>query len=279
MTIPVFSFESRSEQNLEASGFLRSFGWVVCKAPNPAPILRAQDLLLNQLRQFTGESKAGLENYHELALTDDEHTALQFSLTSRYRESGIGPEIAIQNRMIFDCLIGGALNVQSEPYLRITRPGAAQDNIGYHRDTFYGGSPLELSMVTPFVPVAEGAALRVMSGSHVEEDASFRLHQIESSESGVSKGDKKHQMGFLYAPKIMLDAIEDKMTPIPLAFGEVLIFSLATVHGTTGNTSSKTRWSSDIRVCAQAAKIDLSSRPTYYKPMPPIFTDSPQIEP
>jgi hypothetical protein len=269
MTIPRFSFDKQSHQAADASDFLRSHGWVVCKLLNTNLVLEAREFLLQQLRTLTGHLNASLENYHELGFSNERHTELQYKLTTRYRELGFGPEIATQNRLIFNALIGGELNVQAEPYLRITRPGAASDNIGYHRDTFYGGSPLELSMVTPFVPVAEGAALRVLSGSHFESDESFRLRQIDTTESGVAKGDQKHQMGFLYAPKVMLDAIEDKMTAVPLEIGEVLIFSLATVHGTTGNSSPKTRWSSDIRVCAQAANIDLSSRPTYYKPMPP----------
>ena len=58
--------------------------------------------------------------------------------------------------------------------------------------------------------------------------------------------------------------LED-LEPIPLKLGEVLIFTLATVHGSEENRGHISRWSSDIRVMNALAPVDLSSRPDYYE--------------
>ena len=58
--------------------------------------------------------------------------------------------------------------------------------------------------------------------------------------------------------------LED-LKPIPLKLGEVLVFTLATVHGSEENCGHISRWSSDIRVMNALAPVDLSSRPHYYE--------------
>ncbi len=46
-------------------------------------------------------------------------------------------------------------------YLRIARPGIQSDNIGYHKDTWYGGHPAEVTAWIPLVDVDEKAAIKV----------------------------------------------------------------------------------------------------------------------
>ena len=153
---------------------------------------------------------------------------------------------------------------QREPYLRIVRPGRDGDSIGYHRDTFYGGSPYEISLVIPFVDLDAGNTLRVQPDSHTIPETAIPLIQIASR--NVQKGSAKHKLGFLYAPKVIDPAYPLKMHPVPLRFGQILAFSLATLHGTTSNDSTVTRWSTDLRIINQFAPVDLSARPTYYQP-------------
>ena len=47
--------------------------------------------------------------------------------------------------------------------------------------------------------------------------------------------------------------------------GQALVFSLATVHGSTHNGGTTTRWSTDIRMVNALAPVDLSGRPDYYE--------------
>lgn len=242
---------------------LKHYGWMVAKLPNPEPIYQTRTALIEELHRLTGQEMATLEGYHELVTDDKVHTQWQIELTQFFRTERFGPTIIRENVEFFTDLLGPDLNVQSNPYLRITRPGKPQDNIGYHRDTFYGGSPFELSVLVPYVDVSRESALSILSGSHFRPESDFPTTQVQSQD--VTKGSPKHQLGFLYAPKIIDPNCLVGLEPIPLQLGEVLIFTLATVHGSVENQGNLSRWSSDIRVMNALAPVDLSARPTYYE--------------
>ncbi|MCS6814502.1 MAG: phytanoyl-CoA dioxygenase family protein [Cyanobacteria bacterium] len=254
----------------------RAEGWFVVQAPNPEPIYAARTALLNELRRLTGQPTITLETYHQVIEDDRYHTDLQIQLTNFFRTQRFGPQIIAAQLDFFQALLGRDLNVQSSPYLRITRPHKPQDNIGYHRDTFYGGSPFELSVLIPYVDVSAASALSVLPGSHLRPESDFPTRQIQSTE--VTKGSPKHQLGFLYAPKLIDPACLRPMQPIPLKLGDLLIFSLATVHGSEENQGQFCRWSSDVRVVNALAPVDLSMRPTYYEPLSrSIVTETAEI--
>ena len=95
------------------------------------------------------------------------------------------------------------MKVQTNPYLRIARPNKKVDNIGYHRDTFYGGNPFELSVFVPFVDLDARGTLNLLTGSHILPESQFPTTKIENPDPAVRKGTAKHQLGFAYAPKVM----------------------------------------------------------------------------
>lgn len=228
----------------------------------PEGVFIIRQALLAKLKELTGSQEITLEKYHEHILNDERHTAIQLAITEYLRESDLLKKIFIDNRAIFEQLVGLDMDVQLKPYLRITRPGQAKDNIGYHRDTFYGGSPYEISVVIPFVELDTGNSLRVEPKSHLKPESEIPLIQTKSPD--VTKGSAKHGLGFLYAPKAIAPDYKLDMRPVPLTLGQVLVFSLATLHGTTGNDSVVTRWSVDMRIKARHAPVDLTLRPTYY---------------
>lgn len=239
-------------------------GWFLLDFPDPEPARQTRRFLQERLSRHFGRS-IPLEEYHFHVNDDEEHTELQIAMTKAFREAGLGPAILSAQLMFFKELIGPDLFGQASPYLRMTRPNCPQDNIGYHRDTFYGGSPYELSVFVPFVDLPSECSLSVLSGSHIHSEERYPTTQIESD--SVKKGTSKHQLGFLYAPKLMDPAIDGKMEAIPLKVGQALIFSLSTVHGSIVNRGQITRWSSDMRVMNALAPVDLSARPHYYKPL------------
>ena len=239
-------------------------GWAVIDMVDPSPIYEARELLKQELASILGRT-IELENYHEVALDDAQHTETQVKLTQFFRDKKLGRKVIEAQKDIFRGIIGLDLLVQAFPYLRMTRPNKPQDNIGYHRDTFYGGSPFEVSVLVPFVNLESKSGLSVMSGSQTAPESMFPIEQIKNPDTAVVKGSAKHQLGFLYAPKLMDPEIEKQMTPIPLKLGQALMFSLSTVHGSVVNTGRFTRWSSDIRVVNALAPVDLSARPTYYE--------------
>ena len=246
--------------------FFLENGWFVVDFPNPTPIFETRAFLQEELTRLLGK-KIPLEEYHLHVQDDAFHTELQIQITKSFRERSGGPSILEAQRAFFTELLGPDLYVQANPYLRITRPLKAGDNIGYHRDTFYGGSPYELSVLVPFVDLPPECSLSVLSGSHVHCEDYYPTTQVENPDTAVRKGTAKHQLGFLYAPKVMHPSIEQQMEPIALKVGQALVFSLSTVHGSRLNTGAISRWSSDMRVMNALAPVDLSARPDYYKPL------------
>ncbi|XZN95174.1 MAG: phytanoyl-CoA dioxygenase family protein [Microcoleus sp.] len=238
-------------------------GWIVVKLPNPDPVYAAITALLTELQRLTGNEKITLEQYHQFIEDDSTHTNLQFQLTQLFWNQQWSTQIISAQIDFFQSLLGQDISIQSKPHLRITRPGKPQDNIGYHRDTYYGCSPFELSVLVPYTDVPPESALSVLSGSHIRPESDFPLTQIENPE--VSKGSVKHQLGFLYAPKLIDPSCTADMQPVPLAVGEALIFSLATVHGSVENRGLVCRWSSDIRVVNALAPLNPSLKAGYYE--------------
>jgi len=248
---------------MNIGSFFQENGYAVIDLLYPQRVFEIRQELLKQLRELTGSPEITLEKYHEHMLDDEKHTQIQIALTDFIRSGELIQQVVLENKALFEQLVGPDMNIQAKPYLRITRPGKSKDNIGYHRDTFYGGSPYEISVVIPFVGLDSGNALRVQPKSHLIAEKDIPLVQTKSED--VEKGSAKHSMGFLYAPKMIDPTYALHMEPMPLGLGQVLTFSLATLHGTTGNDSVNTRWSVDMRIVARHAPVDLSMRPTYYK--------------
>jgi hypothetical protein len=138
-------------------------------------------------------------------------------------------------------LIGDDVLLQAKPYLRVARPGIESDNIGLHRDTWYGARREELSISIALTDQDESSALRIAPGSHRDED-----EELETVPSEIEKGSVKHRMGFPYAPKRL--KIEKDTIPVPLKVGQALVFSIAALHGQVVNASQGTRFTVDARI-------------------------------
>ena len=238
-------------------------GWVLVKLPRPEVIQEVRAVLQDELRKLTGVSDVTLERYHEIADDDVLHREYQVKLTEVFRTNRYAYRVLVAQDDFFRPFLGPDLLVQVNPYLRMARPGKLQDNIGYHRDTFYGASPYELSVWIPYVDLPAESSLSVLSGSHIRPERDFPVTQTQSAE--VKKGSDLHKIGFPYAPKVMDADPLANIQAVPVKAGEALIFSLATVHGSTLNSGTTARWSTDIRVVNALAPVDLSARPDYYE--------------
>jgi hypothetical protein len=257
----LISTQNRSIAQYEAE--YREQGWVLVDLPRPEVIETVRGVLQAELRDLSGYSDITLERYHEIADDDATHRDYQFKLTELFRSRRYAYEVLAAQLDFFRPFVGPDLLVQVNPYLRMARPGKPQDNIGYHRDTFYGASPYELSVWIPYVDLPAESSLSVLSGSHVRPESDFPVTQTQSAE--VKKGSNLHKMGFPYAPKVMDSGPLANIQAVPVRRGQALVFSLATVHGTTHNNGPIARWSTDIRVVNALAPVDLSARPDYYE--------------
>jgi hypothetical protein len=241
----------------------REHGWVLVKLPRSDVIDSVRAALQDELRRLSGIPDITLERYHEIADDDAVHRDYQFKLTELFRVNRYAYLVLAAQDDFFRPFLGPDLLVQVNPYLRMARPGKLQDNIGYHRDTFYGASPYELSVWIPYVDLPAESSLSVLSGSHIRPESDFPTTQTQSAE--VKKGSTLHKMGFPYAPKVMDAEPLAGIQAVPVQKGEALVFSLATVHGSTQNSGPIARWSTDIRVVNTLAPVDLSARPDYYE--------------
>jgi hypothetical protein len=228
-------------------------GYAVLPLDGTVALDEARDALVDALCRVLGRADAALDTYHDHALDPRVHETVLETLTDELRKGGHARRIVESQLALFTRLIGPDLCVQRQPYLRIARPGVEADNVDYHRDTHYGRSPFEVSVWIPFVDVPPEMALRVLPGSHVAPEAEYPTTQVKRED--VQRGSLKHRLGFPYAPKRMLGDVEKYMRPVPVQYGEILIFSLSIVHGQRVNTSGRARFSCDTRVAHGLAPI------------------------
>jgi ectoine hydroxylase-related dioxygenase (phytanoyl-CoA dioxygenase family) len=241
-------------------------GWVTFDMPDPSGIFEARDGLLERLRKTLPELEC-LDNYH-LHVTDDErHVEILYDLANFFWEAAMYRPIVTRNLALFRMLIGPDLLVQPCPYLRAVRPGLVGDAAPLHRDTYYGASPFEVSLVIPFTEMETSAAVRVISGSHVAPDSAYPFTQTVSPDVQVRS--PKHQLGYAYAPRILDSSLMDIAEPVPVKVGQVLLFPLQLVHGGGSNSSRRTRFSTDIRLANSLAPVERSRgvRKDYFVPL------------
>lgn len=239
---------------------LEEFGWCVVDLPYWGNLNNICALI----QQNNPLGYDSWESYEE----EKSHFELQKKLTQSLRDSKHMGHLFSENRAAFIPFVGGqdGFLFQDNPYLRIARCQKKSDNIGFHKDTMYGGYAQELSVVIPLVDLDNGMALQVLDGSHKIPDEQFRYNKVETTD--IKKGDEKNSLGFLYAPKVMDMEQLSGIHPVPLNFGQALVFYLSTVHGQVVNTGAATRWSIDTRIVAKNSGLDFSARPYKYVELP-----------
>ena len=228
-------------------------GYTVLPLSSLHALNATRDALLGRLRRTLSDPSASFESYHETVRDQRVHESVLESLTDELRQGRHTRHIIEAELEFFRQFIGPDLCLQRLPYMRIARPLVAGDNVDYHRDTQYGRSPFELSVWIPFVDVAPEMALRILPGSHVAPESDYPTTQRERPD--VPRGGLRHQLGFPYAPKSMSSSIETQMQPVPVKYGQILLFSLSVVHGQRINTGPLTRFSCDSRVVNGLAPI------------------------
>lgn len=253
-----------SMAGLEAT--LGERGWIAVDLPDPRSVEHARDQLLAYLRAKALPGLASLEDYHT-RIDDWRHTEVLHELATFYWEAELGRAVMLANLDLFRRLVGPDLHVQRCPYLRAVRPGTPGDAAPLHRDTYYGASPYEVSVLVPFTEMTAESAVRVVSGSHVAADAEYPYSQHVSPD--VTIRSPKHQLGFPYAPRLLDPELVGRTETVPLRVGQALVFGLSLVHGHGRSLGRRTRFSSDIRVVNSLAPVSWSRgvRDDYYVPL------------
>jgi len=221
-------------------------GWVVVDLPDPSPVRHARERLLARLRDTALPGLRSLDDYHWLVDDDERHIEILHGLMVFFWEAELGRAVIASNLELFRHLVGLDLHIQRCPYLRAVRPGKPRDAAPLHRDTYYGASAHEVSVLVPLTDMGAEGVLRVISGSHVSPDSAYPYVQQVSPDVAIRS--PKHQLGFPYAPRLLDPLLAERAEPVPLAVGQALVFGLSLVHGHGINAGSRTRFSTDIRV-------------------------------
>lgn len=211
-------------------------------------------------KEFFGDQFTSLENYHEIDIDNAQHDEFQYAVFTQLNKDKKHWNFVNDNLAFFTSIFGQDLDVQTNLYLRIARPGIFTDNIGIHRDTDYGNSAYELSLSLPLVNQVEGCGLNVIPQSHL-----FPERELEQfNREDVVRGTPKNKMGFLYAPKKILGLDESQLRCISLPFGSGLGFTLGLIHGQKANHTNMTRWAIDFRIKNSFHPLTKNLKAGYY---------------
>ncbi|WP_417552491.1 phytanoyl-CoA dioxygenase family protein [Marinomonas fungiae] len=204
-----------------------------------------------------------LENYHEFVKSSDEHKKHQFDVFERVNEKYLYKRLIEDNLEQWVNILGPDIDIQSFCYVRSARPGKPEDNIGFHRDTFYGNSAYETSSLFVLTDNDENGAIKLAKGSH--KWGGIKYEKVVSD--SVRKGSNENKMGFLYEPKILDHSYSDGLVPVQSKRGECLLFNLGTLHGLEVNHDDISRWSIDFRVKPAFSPVSKTLRKDYYMPL------------
>lgn len=207
-------------------------------------------LFLNHARQYAPNLDT-LENLHDF-LSEDEFTELHFSLNKLLHENQLLYPVFLNEEHSIKALFGNDVDLQSYPHLRISRPNIKEDNVGLHRDIEYGASIHEFSLWIPLHDIRKGSGMKIYPNSIT---AGYKGFSLEKKDTNFELGSKKNYSGFPYALNNVTLSESQRANLIEpnIFFGQVLLIPLLSVHGSEINSSEKTRWSIDIRVCSPYA--------------------------
>ncbi len=201
-----------------------------------------------------------LRHYHNYVQDETQHRDIHYELSQLLSEKAPHQALFWDNQSIFSALLGLDIDIQVSPYLRISRPGLSTDNIGFHRDTFYGNSAFEVSCVTPLVDLEKGSEVFVMPQSQSFGPLAYDVVAHDS----IEKGSKQNQIGFLYSTKKIKNLEKGRLYGPTMKRGQFLLFSLGVIHGQEINSSNITRWSIDFRLRPAFAPMNKNLKPGYY---------------
>lgn len=225
---------------------------------------------LNEIRFFIEEYlknkisyDLSLESYHEFVNSNDDHKKHQFDVFEKVNEKGLHKRLIEDNITQWIGILGPDIDIQSFCYVRSARPGKSEDNIGYHRDTFYGNSAYETSSLFVLTNNDENGVIKLAKGSHKWGEVKYEKVVSES----VKKGSNESKMGFLYEPKILDNSYSEELFPVQSKIGECLLFNLGALHGLEVNNDDITRWSIDFRVKSAFSPVSKNLRKDYYMPL------------
>lgn len=240
---------------------LNTHGYTVVEFKNLENFYHIQEIIKSSFPCFPTE-------FHKESINDEQRLLLVKQARDKIIDKDLIKKLFLSNSEFLVKLLGPDIDIQSEIYLRVSRPNVESDFIDWHRDTFYGNSYWELNCWFPIFPLETSAGLMIIEGSHLE--AASNVHSIDdknSFRSKVKKGSLANELGYLYAPKSD-DTISkldpDRIKLLTPELGQCVLFFTHAAHR-AHNSSTITRVSIDLRIKNMFAPTN--TRPGYFKPL------------
>jgi ectoine hydroxylase-related dioxygenase (phytanoyl-CoA dioxygenase family) len=190
---------------------------------------------------------------HYAGLDAPAYHALVAQAQDELNRRSLARRLAGDRREVLAAILGSErMMVQSNLYLRATRPltGAGQENVGWHRESFYGpGMQTAVNFWMPVANVTLENTLLYIPDTHLIPDEA--IETVKEDDPTVSRGSAGHRIGLLYSPKRIVAGIDlSGSRPFVVLPGEASIFSGQLIHGAAANKSEKIRFSVDFRLIA-----------------------------
>lgn len=236
-------------------------GYVVVNFKNMELI----DAIQDQIKSIFASDPTEL---HLKKIEDADRLKMIKKAKDSFTTSDLVRDLLISNAECFTSLLGPDVDIQTGVYLRVSRPNLEGDLIDWHRDTFYGNTPWEMNFWFPVFPLAKGAGLMVLEGSHLSPVTN--VHYIEENDpfrKQVTKGSIASELGYQYAPKCDDTIANMDLSKVKLLTPEVgqAVFFFGHIVHRAQNLSNKTRVTIDVRIKHMLAPT--STKSGYYQPL------------
>ena len=214
---------------------------------------------------------------------DDQKTYSSLELDA-YRDMMLRVQVALNdqryNRVIVDSIKKDLIAyletdqflIQSNLYFRASRPQQqpGQENIGWHRETFYGPNLSKVVNIwTPIRNVSSANSLRYIPESQLIPDEQIIRENIGSTHT--KRFSPGHKLGFNYDPKVITEGVDlTKPRRLMVPLDASALFSGNLIHGAATNLSPKIRFSVDFQVIRKKdystknKKVHFSSGQEYF---------------
>tara|TARA_B100001059_G_scaffold189256_1_gene191891 strand:- start:18372 stop:19124 length:753 start_codon:yes stop_codon:yes gene_type:complete len=179
-----------------------------------------------------------------------------------YREMMLSVQMALNdqrcNRKIVDSIKKDLIEyletdqflIQSNLYFRASRPRQqpGQENIDWHRESFYGPNLSKVVNVwTPIRDVSGANSLQYIPESQLIPDRLIIREKMGSTHT--KRFSTGHRLGFNYDPKVITGGVDFTNTKrLIVSPGASALFSGNLIHGAATNLSPKIRFSVDFQV-------------------------------
>ena len=193
--------------------------------------------------------------YRYIEMDDDTYRQTVADCQSEINKLGFQFQFCRQHQSKIEQVLGGAFHVQSNCYLRATRPISdhVQEAIGFHREVFYGSEIVKyaFNIWIPVLNVVESNSMFFIPMSHLIPDEEIKTKVVPTEESSVARFSSGHQIGLLYSPKTITDGVDlHSKERMVLNDNHFALFPADLIHGAAENKSTNIRFSLDFRIIA-----------------------------